>query len=68
MVAEFMSDFDNVGRKLAGKYLVYTTSGSTGNLCIALYDDSANNVSAATGMLRSFARPRPIRSAESSSM
>lgn len=58
MVDEFMSELDNVGRKPAGKYLVYTTSGSTGNPCIALYDDSANNVSAAIGMLHSLARPQ----------
>lgn len=33
-VEDFMSDVSNVGTKLDGKYLVYTTSGSTGNPCI----------------------------------
>ena len=33
-VENFMSDVSNVGTKLDGKYLVYTTSGSTGNPCI----------------------------------
>lgn len=52
----FMSDLSNVGKKLDGKYLVYTTSGSTGDPCIVLYDDTAINVSSAIGVLRSFAR------------
>ena len=60
-VEAFMSDLHNVGREYLGKYLVYTTSGSTGNPCIALYDRSANNVSAAIGMLRSFARPEDFK-------
>ena len=60
-IDQFMSDLDNVGRKFEGKYLVYTTSGSTGNPCIALYDDSANNVSAAIGVCRSFARPQDFK-------
>lgn len=53
-VREFMTDTDNVGRKLDGKYLVFSTSGSTGNPCIVLYDDSAMNVSSAIGVIRSF--------------
>ena len=60
-VDAFMSDLSNVGKKLEGKYLVYTTSGSTGDPCIVLYDDTANNVSAAIGVLRSFARPEDMR-------
>ena len=55
-VERFMSDLNNVGTKLDGKYLVYTTSGSTGNPCIILYDDTAINVSSAIGVLRSFPR------------
>lgn len=55
-VEQFMSNMSNVGTKLDGKYLVYTTSGSTGNPCIILYDDSTINVSSAIGVLRSFAR------------
>ncbi len=57
----FMSDLSNVGKKLDGKYLVYTTSGSTGNPCIVLYDDTAINVSSAIGVLRSFARKNDLR-------
>lgn len=59
-VDAFMSDLSNVGKKLDGKYLVYTTSGSTGNPCIVLYDDSTVNVSSAIGVLRSFARPEDM--------
>lgn len=57
----FMSDLSNVGKKLDGKYLVYTTSGSTGSPCIVLYDDTAINVSSAIGVLRSFARKSDLR-------
>lgn len=57
----FMSDLTNVGKKLDGKYLVYTTSGSTGNPCIVLYDETTINVSSAIGVLRSFARPQDMR-------
>ena len=55
-VEEFMSDVSNVGTKLDGKYLVYATSGSTGNPCIMLYDETTISVSSAIGALRSFAR------------
>lgn len=60
-VREFMKDTDNVGRKFLGKYLVYTTSGSTGNPCIVLYDMTANNVAAALGVSRSFARKEDMK-------
>lgn len=60
-INRFMSDISNVGRKIDGKYLVYTTSGSTGNPCIMLYDDTAINVSSAIGVLRSFADKQYMR-------
>lgn len=55
-VETFMTDLDNIGRKIKGKYLVFTTSGSTGNPLVALCDQSTNNVMAAINMMRSFAR------------
>ena len=58
----FMSDLSNVGKKLNGKYLVYTTSGSTGTPCVVLYDDTTINVSSAIGVLRSFARKEDMKS------
>lgn len=60
-VDEFMSDISNVGRKMDGKYLVYTTSGSTGNPCIVLYDETTINVSSAISVLRSFARKQDMK-------
>lgn len=52
----FMSDVSNIGKKLGGNYLVYSTSGSTGLPCLVLYDKTSINVSSAIGVLRSFAR------------
>jgi Coenzyme F390 synthetase len=52
----FLKDLDNIGRKIKGKYLVFTTSGSTGNPLVALYDQSTNNVMTGINMMRSFAR------------
>lgn len=60
-VDRFMADLSNVGRKIDGKYLVYSTSGSTGSPCIVLYDDTAINVSSAIGVLRSFARKQDMK-------
>lgn len=55
-VETFMKDLDNIGRKIKGKYLVFTTSGSTGNPLVALCDQSTNNVMTGINMMRSFAR------------
>lgn len=61
-VKKFMENIDNVGRKMDGKYLVYTTSGSTGNPSIVLYDDTCMNVSSAIGVLRTYARKEDMKS------
>ena len=37
-IDEFTSDIDNVGRMIDGKYLIFKTSGSTGNPAVVLYD------------------------------
>ena len=55
-VETFMTDLDNIGRKIKEKYLVFTTSGSTGNPLVALCDQSTNNVMAGINMMRSFTR------------
>lgn len=60
-VDSFMEDVSNVGKKMDGKYLVYTTSGSTGNPCIVLYDETTINVSSAISVLRSFARKQDMK-------
>jgi len=59
-VNEFMSNLDNIGRKFKGKYLVFTTSGSTGNPLIALCDNTTNSVMSAVNAVRTFARKKDM--------
>ncbi len=59
--SDFMTDLDNVGRKLKRKYLVFTTSGSTGNPLVALCDNTTSNVMGAINVIRSFTRSEDIR-------
>ncbi len=60
-VNHFMENLDNIGRKLDGKYLVNTTSGSTGNPCVVLYDNRMSNVMDAIGGMRTFARKEDMK-------
>lgn len=60
-VNRFMENPDNIGRKLKGKYLVFTTSGSTGNPLVALCDNTTNHVMGAVNMLRSYARKEDMK-------
>ncbi len=53
-VQTFMQNLDNVGRKFHGRYLVFSTSGSTGNPLIALADQTTNSVMGAINALRTF--------------
>lgn len=55
-VRKFMEDRRNIGRLMDGKYLVFTTSGSTGHPAVILWDKSTMNVSSALSVLRSYAR------------
>lgn len=59
-VNEFMCNLDNIGRKFKGKYLVFTTSGSTGNPLTALCDSTTNNVMSAVNAVRTFARKKDM--------
>lgn len=59
-VNKFMCNLDNIGRKFKGKYLVFTTSGSTGNPLVALCDSTTNNVMGAVNTIRSFARKKDM--------
>ena len=52
----FMEDKRNVGVMLNGKYLVFTTSGSTGVPLVAACDKTTNNVMGGISARRSFAR------------
>ncbi|MBO4818707.1 MAG: phenylacetate--CoA ligase family protein [Firmicutes bacterium] len=60
-VEKFMENMDNIGRKLKGKYLVYTTSGSTGNPLVCVCDNNANNVMGGISACRSIARKEDLR-------
>ncbi len=55
-IDEFTSNKDNVGRLLNNKYLVFKTSGSTGNPAIILYDKNNIDVASSVAALRTFAR------------
>ncbi|MCR5591914.1 MAG: phenylacetate--CoA ligase family protein [Lachnospiraceae bacterium] len=52
----FCTDLDHVGRMLCGSYLVFKTSGSTGNPAVVLYDKNCIDVSSAIAAFRTFAR------------
>ena len=60
-VEKFMEDTDNIGRKLKKKYLVFTTSGSTGNPLVSIYDNTANNVMGGISARRSYARKEDLQ-------
>ena len=60
-INEFMKDPDNIGRKFMGRYLVFTTSGSTGNPLVALCDGTANNMMSAINAGRSIARREDLK-------
>ena len=57
---DFMYDKDNIGRKWQGKYMVATTSSSTGNPLVMLCDKTVNNVMAAVSASRSYARKKDM--------
>ncbi len=61
-IQEFMRDLDNIGRKIHGKYLIFTTSGSTGNPLVSLCDKTTNNMFGAINARRSFARKKDLKS------
>ncbi|MBR5520738.1 MAG: phenylacetate--CoA ligase family protein [Oscillospiraceae bacterium] len=60
-VEKFMEDKDNIGRWLDNKYLVFTTSGSTGNPLVAVYDKTANNIMGGIAACRSYARKEDLK-------
>ncbi|MCR4905202.1 MAG: phenylacetate--CoA ligase family protein [Clostridiales bacterium] len=55
-IEAFTADPDRIGRKIDGRYLVFRTSGSTGNPAVVLYDAAMIGVSSAVAALRTFAR------------
>ncbi|MDO4194180.1 MAG: hypothetical protein Q4D24_12815 [Erysipelotrichaceae bacterium] len=59
-VERFMEDKKNIGAWLNGRYLVFTTSGSTGNPLVAIIDKTANNIMGGISAVRSFARKEDL--------
>lgn len=59
-VEQFMEDKKNIGAWLNGRYLVFTTSGSTGNPLVAVVDKTANNIMGGISAVRSFARKEDL--------
>ncbi len=57
---KFMEDKKNIGAKLNGEYLIFTTSGSTGNPLVAVCDKTANNIMGGISAVRSFARKEDL--------
>ena len=60
-IEEFTSNIDNVGRMIDDKYLIFKTSGSTGNPAIVLYDKQHISVASAVATLRTFARKEDFK-------
>ena len=59
-VNSFMEDRENIGRLMDGKYLIFTTSGSTGSPLVVLYDKTCMNISSALSVLRAYARKEDL--------
>ena len=55
-IDSFTQDLDHIGRMIDNKYLIFKTSGSTGNPAIVLYDKQNIDVSSAVAAFRTFAR------------
>ena len=60
-VQEFMKDIDNIGRKFQNQYLIFTTSGSTGNPLISVCDQTTNNIMGAINAGRTFTRKEDLK-------
>lgn len=60
-IEEFTQNIDNVGRMIDGKYLIFKTSGSTGNPATILYDKQNIDVSSAVAAFRTFARKQDFK-------
>ncbi|MBR5227678.1 MAG: phenylacetate--CoA ligase family protein [Clostridia bacterium] len=60
-IENFTSNIDNVGRMIEGKYLIFKTSGSTGNPAIILYDKQNIDVASAVAAFRTFARKEDFK-------
>lgn len=55
-IEEYTKDIENVGRMIDNKYLIFKTSGSTGNPATILYDKQNIDIASAVAAFRTFAR------------
>lgn len=55
-IEEYTKNIDNVGKMIDNKYLIFKTSGSTGNPATILYDKQNIDVASAVAAFRTFAR------------
>lgn len=55
-IEEFTSNLENIGRMIDDKYLIFKTSGSTGNPATVLYDKKMIDVESSIAAIRTFAR------------
>ena len=60
-IDDFTQDLGNIGRMIDNKYLIFKTSGSTGNPAVVLYDKQNIDVSSAIAAFRTFARKEDLR-------
>ena len=60
-IDDFTQNLDHIGRMIDDKYLIFKTSGSTGNPAIVLYDKQNIDVSSAVAAFRTFARKEDFR-------
>ncbi|MCR4647968.1 MAG: AMP-binding protein [Lachnospiraceae bacterium] len=60
-IDEFTTNLDNIGRMIDGRYLIFKTSGSTGNPAVVLYDKNNIDVSSAVAAFRTFARKEDFK-------
>jgi phenylacetate-coenzyme A ligase PaaK-like adenylate-forming protein len=60
-VEKFMEDPANIGSKFKNEYLIFTTSGSTGNPLVCLCDKNANNIMGGLSAVRSYARSEDLK-------
>ncbi|MBR6322755.1 MAG: phenylacetate--CoA ligase family protein [Lachnospiraceae bacterium] len=60
-IDDFTRDPDNIGRMIDGKYLIFKTSGSTGNPAVVLYDKQNIDVASAVAAFRTFARKEDFK-------
>lgn len=60
-IEKFTKDVDNVGCMINNKYLIFKTSGSTGNPATILYDKQNIDVASSVAAFRTFARKEDFK-------